>query len=351
MREPCRSNTLTLCEFLNMLKNNNKTIAILGAGSWGSALAILLARNGYQINLWGKFKEEIEPIKQNHSNEKYLPGIKFPENIILFTEIATALKTADEILIVVPSHAFRETLQLIKPFLSTNSRLAFASKGLDSENKLLHESVKEIIGDIPTLILSGPTFAREVASGLPTAITAAANNHIFAENWASYLHNNTFRVYTSNDLVGVQIGGAVKNVLAIAVGIADGLDLGSNARCALITRGLAELTRLGLNLGGKMETFMGLAGLGDLVLTCTDNQSRNRRFGLAIGKGEKLDNAMQMIGQVIEGYPNAKSVLNLAKKYQIEMPICEQVYKILYEDLSPKNAVKILLDRKQKSEI
>lgn len=334
-----------------MLKNNNKTIAILGTGSWGSALAVLLANNGFDINLWGKFKEEVDALKKNHCNIQYLPGIAFPSNIKIFSAIEEALANANEILIVVPSHAFDETLKLIKPFTNLNTKLAWASKGLDNNDRLLHEAVKEIIGDIPMLVLSGPTFAKEVASKMPTAITAASNNHDFAKKWAQYLHNDTFRVYTSNDLIGVQICGAVKNVLAIAVGISDGMGFGSNTRCALITRGLAELTRLGLNLGGKMETFMGLAGLGDLVLTCTDNQSRNRRFGLALGNAMDSTSAIKSINQVIEGIPNARSVYNLAKKHQVEMPITEQVYKILFENLSPQKAVKILLERKQKAEI
>lgn len=334
-----------------MLKNNNRTIAVLGTGSWGTALAILLARNGHKVHFWGKFTDEVAELQQNRCNNRYLPGFQLPANVVIFSDIAASIENVSEILIVVPSHAFRETLLLIKPLLNSNTRLFWASKGLDNSDNLLHDAVKSIIGEIPMAVISGPTFAKEVASDMPTAITAASNNHSFAKDIANYLHNETFRVYTSDDLIGVQVGGAVKNVLAIAVGISDGMGFGSNARCALITRGLAELTRLGINLGGKMETFMGLTGLGDLVLTCTDNQSRNRRFGLAIGEGVDCKTAATSIGQIIEGIPNANSVFNLASRYHIEMPISEQVYRILYKNSSPRDAVKALLDRKQKAEI
>ncbi len=332
-------------------EKTKKRIAVLGSGSWGTALSIVLARNGMSVNLWGFFKEEIEDMETHKMNTRYLPGISLPENIYLYTDIAKAIKEIEDILLVVPSNVFHSTLESIKPHLVKNARISWATKGFDISRRLLHETVKEIIGDVPMAVLSGPTFAREVAEGLPTAVTIASNNTSFAKDLADYFHCDAFRVYTSSDLFGVQVGGTVKNVLAIAVGIADGMGFGANARAALITRGLAELTRLGIALGGKMETFMGLTGVGDLVLTCTDNQSRNRRFGLCIGKGESRAAAEKSIDQVIEGIANAELVHFVSQRVGVEMPISEQVYRILYESLSPKQAVLALLNRERKSEV
>lgn len=325
--------------------------AILGTGSWGTALAIVLARNGFAVRMWGKFLEELEDLQRDRENKHYLPGIALPENIEIFSDIQATLLGCDNILLAVPSHVFIDTLELIKPYLSKNARLLWGTKGIDGQGELMHVAVEKILGKIPAAVISGPTFAMEVAKGLPTAVTVAATNSDFAKEIADYFHSETFRVYTSGDIIGVEIGGAVKNVLAIAVGISDGLGFGSNARCALITRGLAELTRLGMKLGGKMETFMGLTGLGDLVLTCTDNQSRNRRFGLCIGKGSSRAEAEKSIDQVIEGIVNAKLIYDLARSSNVEMPITEQVYQVLYEDLPLRKAVDSLLGRERKSEV
>ena len=333
----------------NIMKTST-TIAVIGTGSWGTALAIHLARNGYQVNLWGKFQDEVDAIISTKRNDRYLPGIAIPDNITACTDIVAALKDVRDILIVVPSHVFHSTLQLIKPYLHSNTRIAWATKGLDENDELLSKAVQEVCGDLPMAVLSGPTFALEVARAMPTAITAASNDKNFAQDLVQYFHNEKFRVYTSSDLIGVQVGGNIKNVLAIAVGIADGMGFGANARAALITRGLVELMRLGVALGGKQETFVGLAGLGDLVLTCTDNQSRNRRFGLAVGSGQDRVTAEKNIGQVVEGIFNAKSAYLLAKRMQIEMPITEQVYKILYENISAAEALKSLLNRTPKVE-
>lgn len=323
-------------------------IAVIGSGSWGKALSMLLARNGNTVRLWG-IEVEIKSLMQNRRGI-YLSEIELPENISLFLDLKEALYEVRDVLIAVPSFAFRETLKLIKPYLASNARLFWGTKGIDSSDKLLHEVVKEELGDIPVAVLSGPTFALEVARGLPTAITVAVTDHNFAQDLSRYLHGGNFRVYISDDLIGVQICGAVKNVLAIAVGMSDGLGFGSNARCALITRGLAEMMRLGKALGGKTETFMGLAGLGDLVLTCTDDKSRNRRFGLAVGRGVKREQAEREIKQVVEGISNAKSVYLLAQSFKIDMPITQQVYRILCENLSLQDAVSALFQRSQKSE-
>lgn len=328
------------------------TIAVLGAGSWGTALAIQLARNGMHTLLWGRNSEAMAAMAERGSNERYLPGIKFPDGVIPTSDLEQTLHQADEILIVIPSHAFRDILQTIAPRLKPAMPLAWGTKGLEpGTRKLLHQVVaEEIPGQHPTAVISGPTFAREVALGLPTAVTVAAHDREIADYFARRLHGAAFRAYTSTDMVGVEMGGAAKNVLAIAAGIADGLGFGANTRAALITRGLAELMRLGITLGAHQETFMGLAGLGDLVLTCTDDQSRNRRVGLGLGKGETLDKVIESIGQAVEGVKTAPEIHQLAIEHSVEMPITEQVYKVLYESETPQQAVEALLHRELRPE-
>lgn len=328
-------------------------IAVLGAGSWGTALAVLLARNGTPTLLWARDPVQAEAMAARHDNERYLPGIRFPEGLTVTSDLPHALATADDILIAVPSHSFRRTLGVIAPLLKPTVRLAWASKGLEEgSRKLLHQVCAEELGAaIAPAVVSGPTFAREVAAGLPTAVTVASRDNEVATFFAGRLHGATFRAYTSDDVIGVELGGAVKNVLAIAAGIADGLGFGANTRAALITRGLAEMMRLGAIMGGQRETFMGLAGLGDLVLTCTDDQSRNRRLGLALGRGTALTPALQTIGQVVEGVKTAAEVRELARSLDMEMPITEQVYRVLHEGLPPPAAVEALLAREQKPEL
>lgn len=329
-----------------------KKIAILGAGSWGTALAILAARNGCQTLLWGHNPDHIAALARDCQNQRYLFGLPFPENLAVTANLAKAAGFSNLLLVSVPSHAFKDTLTELKPYVSAGVKIAWATKGFNPDDgRLLHEVVAEIFSaQTPAAILSGPTFAREVAADLPTAITIASAQPDFANQLADILHGGCFRTYTSSDLVGVEVGGAVKNVLAIAAGIADGLGFGANTRAALITRGLSEIMRLGIKLGGKQETFMGLAGLGDLILTCTDNQSRNRRFGLALGQGKDRNTAIQEIGQEIEGVSAAKETFLLAKKHAIDMPITVQTYKVLYEGLAPLTAVQNLLAREQKPE-
>jgi glycerol-3-phosphate dehydrogenase (NAD(P)+) len=329
----------------------DKTIAVLGAGSWGTALAILLSSNGHRVRLWGHLKEEIEALSRARENAQYLPGIPFPESLQAEADLAQALQGATEILIAVPSHAFHTVIRSIQPLIAGKPGIAWATKGLEpGSQRLLSEVAAELLPGHELAVLSGPTFAREVAQGLPTAITVAATTPAHADRIAGLLHAPWFRTYTSDDLIGVQIGGASKNVLAIAAGIADGLGFGANTRAALITRGLTEIMRLGLQFGGKAETFMGLAGLGDLLLTCTDNQSRNRRMGLALAEGLTLDAGLARIGQEVEGVHAAQEIHTLAKRHGVDMPISEQVYQVLYEGLEPETAVRNLLERSQKAE-
>lgn len=331
----------------------SRPIAVLGAGSWGTALAIQLARSNKSVTLWGHDAELMADISEARANNRYLPGIQLPTDLIINADLEASLRDVQDILLVVPSHAFRSVLTAVQPFLKKGARMSWATKGLESgSGKLLHEVAEEVLGDaIPTAVVSGPTFAREVAEGLPTALTVASSDAAFARDVAARLHSKAFRAYTSEDVVGVEVGGAVKNVLAIAAGIADGLGYGANARTALITRGLAEMMRLGETLGGQRETFMGLAGLGDLVLTCTDDQSRNRRLGLALGQGKRLEDALASIDQVVEGVQTAREVNELALSQGVDMPITAQVYAVLYEARKPKDAVQALLTRDLKAEL
>ncbi len=325
---------------------------VLGAGSWGTALAILLARNGRPTTLWSHDPAQVETMRQSGRNAAYLPDDAFPPGLNAEADLARAVAASCHILIVVPSSAFRQVLTEIAPLLQPYHRLMWGTKGLEPDSrKLLHQVAAEVVDfGWPLAVLSGPTFAREVARGLPTAITVASREEAYAREIATLLHGEYFRAYTSTDVVGVELGGATKNVLAIAAGIADGLGFGANTRAALITRGLAELMRLGSALGGHPETFMGLAGMGDLVLTCTDDQSRNRRAGLALGRGQTLEAALAEIGQVVEGVRTAREVRALSVETGVEMPITEQVYQVLYEGHDPHQAVHALLEREQKPE-
>ena len=328
-------------------------IAVLGAGSWGTALALLLARNGRRVLLWGRDKTIMQAAVQQRRNPRYLSDLTLPDNLEPTSDIAHAMSAAHDILVTVPSSAFRSTLQAIKPLLHADARVLWATKGLEQGSySLLHQVVAEVLGNaIPTAVISGPSFASEVAHGLPTAVTVASLDADFAKDIVRAFHSRTFRAYTSDDVIGVEIGGALKNVLAIAAGISDGLGFGANARSALVTRGLTEMVRLGVALGGRRETLMGLSGLGDLILTCTDNQSRNRRLGLALGQGKTLEQALQSIDQVVEGVQTAREVYELARSHGVDMPIANQVYAVLYANLAPRDAVSRLLERAQKPEV
>jgi len=330
----------------------NHEITVLGAGSWGTALALRLAANNNATCLWGHDPDFMASLCRERQNSQFLPGYLFPDNLTIEAELSQAVAGCRDLLMAVPSHAFREVLSALAPMLEPDTRIAWATKGLEyGSGKFMSEVLEEVLGTrYPAAVVSGPTFAREVAAGLPTAVTVASNNLAFASDMASRLHGGSMRVYTSDDMAGVQLGGTVKNVLAIASGITDGLQLGANSRAALITRGLAEVIRLGDAMGAHRETLMGLAGVGDLILTCTDDLSRNRRLGLALGRGTGLEVALQEIGQVVEGFNTAREVVQLAKKYRVDMPISEQVYRVLHEQLPPADAVRNLLAREVKPE-
>lgn len=330
-----------------MMKNT--TLAILGSGSWGTAVAIHVAQHGQRVLLWGRNPGHVHSMAKSRENQRYLPDIKFPASLIPEASLDTCIQQADDIIIAVPSHAFADLLtQLPNELLG----LAWLTKGIDPKQ---HACLSQLISDrwggtFPMAAISGPSFAKEVAQGLPTAMVIAGNDSDYLHKIRDKLHHSNLRIYLSHDLIGVQCAGAVKNVLAIACGISDGLNYGANAKAALITRGLAEMGRLGMALGAFPDTFMGLAGLGDLVLTCTDNQSRNRRFGLLLGQGEQILKAEQSIGQVVEGKYNAAQVCALAKTYHLELPICHAVNSLLQGNTTAEQAAESLLARPPREE-
>ena len=332
-------------------------IAVLGAGSWGTALALQLARagGGGEVRLWGRDAAALEAMQAARRNVRYLPSAAFPETLLAEPVLERALEGTEVVLVVVPSHAFRETLALLAPHareVGERFGLAWATKGLElASGELPHRVAADTLPAVRRLaVLSGPTFATEVGAALPTAMTVAANETAFAAELAARLSSESFRVYTSEDMIGVEVGGAVKNALAIGAGLSDGLGYGANARVALINRGLREMTRFGLALGAHESTFAGLAAMGDLVLTCTDDQSRNRRMGLALAAGRGVDGAVADIGQVVEGVKAARAVHLQARRLGVDMPIVEQVYRILYEGVEPREAVRALMSRSSGAE-
>ena len=327
-------------------------VAVLGAGSWGTALAAVLARKGHPVTLWGRDAQTIAAIDTRHENPRYLPGIPLPENLRATTDLPAAMKTAAWVLVAVPSHAFAETLHALAPLRPKDAGVAWATKSFEpGSGRFLHEVAGEILGDgVPLAVVTGPSFAKEVAQGLPTALTVHADDAAFAQRVADAMHGPKFRAYTGDDMVGAELGGAMKNVLAVATGVADGMQLGLNARAGLITRGLNEMLRLAAAIGARPETLMGLAGLGDLVLTCTGDLSRNRRLGLALGRGQPMDEAIREIGQVVESVQTADEVMRLADRHGIELPISAGVRAVLHGDITPVDGLRQLLAREQKPE-
>ncbi len=327
-------------------------VAVLGAGSWGTALAALIARHGYRTVLWGRDPVVVAAIGRDHENPHYLPGIALPDTLTATTDLAAALSGSDLVLVVVPSHAFAETLHALAPLRPAHAGVAWATKGFEpGSGRFLHEVAGSVLGDaVPLAVVTGPSFAKEVAAGLPTALTVHGDDDAFAQTVADALHGPAFRAYTGSDMRGAELGGAMKNVLAVATGVADGMDLGLNARAGLITRGLNEMLRLNIAIGGRPETLMGLAGLGDLVLTCTGDLSRNRRLGLALGRGQSIANAVREIGQVVESIQTADEVMRLADRFGVELPIASNVRDVLHGDITPAEGLARLLAREQKAE-
>ena len=323
-----------------------------GAGSWGTALAALIARHGHPVTLWGRDAATLAAIDGRHENPRYLPGIPLPDTLRATTDLATALAGCDLVLVAVPSHAFAETLRLLAPRRPAHAGVSWATKGFEpGSGRFLHEVAGELLPDgVPLAVVTGPSFAKEVAQGLPTALTVHSDDAGFAQQVADVLHGPSFRAYTGDDMLGAELGGAMKNVLAVATGVADGMSLGLNARAGLITRGLNEMLRLNLAIGGKAETLMGLAGLGDLVLTCTGDLSRNRRLGLALGRGQSIDEAVRAIGQVVESIQTAEEVMRQAGRHGVELPISSNVRDVLKGEINPGEGLKRLMAREQKPE-
>ena len=327
-------------------------IAVLGAGSWGTALSFALARNDHKVTLWAHSPKHVDSMLSDGCNERYLPQFPFPDNISVTSDLPSLVSNHSVFLIVTPSNVFRETILKLKNLgIKNDATIIWATKGFDKgsdENGpvLLSDVIRQELGSsIKQAIVSGPSFSKEVAKNLPTAMTCAANSKVTADFVAQLFHGDRMRIYTNEDFIGVQVGGAIKNVIAIASGISDGLGFGANSRAAIITRGLNEIARLGVAFGAKKTSFQGLAGMGDLILTCTDNQSRNRRFGLGLGSGISVDDTLKSIGQEVEGYTTSREVMRLAHHKNIEMPISEQVFRVIYQDVTPDEAVNILLSR------
>lgn len=325
--------------------DTQKPIAVLGAGSWGTALSLYLSRRGQEVRVWSVDGSEIAAMLADRANNRFMPGFTLPETFLPIANLEETVKGINDLLIVVPSVGFRDTLKAVKPFLTKGARLTCATKGLDANTgELLNNVVEEVLGkDQSYAVLSGPSFAREVASGMPTAVMIASRDKNLLADLTKRFESPIFHVYPSDDVVGVEVGGVAKNVIAIATGMSDGMGYGANARSAIITYGLNEIIRLGTFLGGKLETMIGLSGMGDLILTCTDDQSRNRRLGLSLGKGADIQAAEKEIGQVVEGKRNAELVTHLAKKHNIDMPICTTVWDILQGKLSAKDGMAKIL--------
>jgi glycerol-3-phosphate dehydrogenase (NAD(P)+) len=324
----------------------NNCLSIIGAGAWGSALAISLRDNFDTIYLHTYTKDEVTELYPRHPA---LP-VDYSDNIKLTANIDN-LSNSQSILIAVPSYGFASTLEYIKPLLETNQQIAWVTKGFDSPNKcFLHQSFERIIKNHPSCAISGPSFAFEVADDKPTALSVASKDKTTRKYWAKTLRTKTLRAYTNKDIIGVEVGGSVKNILAIAAGIASGLGFGANTQAAIITRGLAEMKRFGKSLGANELTFNGLSGIGDIVLTCSDNLSRNRRFGTELAKGLSTEQALSNVGATVEGLNALELVLSIARKNKIELPICEQVYQVIQKNITPKQSVQYLMSREQTGE-
>lgn len=323
---------------------------VIGDGGWGTALAMVLERNGHDVTVWGPFPEYIEEIKASGENKTYLPGVKVPPSIHWTADREAAVKEADLVVLVVPSRFYKPVVESFKPFIPEGALIVSATKGLDEQT---HERMSEVAEKVlgrSVAVLSGPSHAEEVARGVPCAVAIAADNHDVAVRIQPLFLNETFRVYTLDDVVGVELGGALKNVIAVAAGIGDGMGFGDNSKAALMTRGLAEITRLGVALGAKPETFAGLSGIGDLMVTCMSRHSRNRGVGERLGKGETLDEIMSGMKMVAEGVWNCQAAKELAGQLGVSVPITEQVNAVVHEGKDPRQAIRDLMTRAPKPE-
>lgn len=328
------------------------TFTVVGAGAWGTALAFVLTRGGHSVFLHTREISHRDQMVQERQNSAYLPGLSFPEKLQVSLNLEQDIAASDVVLIAVPSHAFSEVLKIVQQYLKPHHGVIWATKGLDPETgDFLHQVAKKILShDHPLAVITGPSFAKEVAAGQPTAVVVAGADLNFTRQMQEAFQEKFFRTYRCDDFIGAQIGGAVKNVMAIAVGIADGLGFGANTKAALMTRALAEMTRLGVALGAKPETLSGLSGLGDLILTCSDNQSRNRRFGVLLGQGKSIKESLTQVQQVVEGYPNTETIFNLSLRLKIDMPIVTQMHRVLFQQVPSREAVMELLSRSVGSE-
>lgn len=324
---------------------------MIGDGGWGTTLAILLSRKGYEVTMWGAFPDYIKILRSNKENIKYLPGVKIPEKIKITEELNEAIAGKDIVILAIPSQFMRGTITRLKMCDLSNKAFVSVTKGIENKTlKRMSEVIKEVLGEVPLAIVSGPTIALEVANGIPTTIVASSEDSNLAKRVQDTFMTERFRVYTNSDVTGVELGGSLKNIIAIAAGASDAMGFGTNAKAALLTRGMAEMARLGVAMGAKKETFYGLSGLGDLMTTCISQYSRNRWLGEEIGKGKRLKDVLKETEMVVEGVATAKSAYELSKKYKVEMPITEEIYKVLYENKDPKTAVRDLMGRSPKVE-
>ncbi len=327
-------------------------IGMIGAGSWGIALSVLLHNNGHTVTIWSALENEILMLRKEHEQKDKLPGVKLPEDMIFTTDLSQAVDKKDLLVFAVPSSFTRQTAHNIKPYVNEGQMVVNVAKGIEEATLMtLSQVIEEEIPQADVAVLSGPSHAEEVGKGIPTTIVVGANTRATAEYIQTIFMSDVFRVYTSPDVLGIELGAALKNVVALAAGIADGLGYGDNTKAALITRGMAEIARLGMEMGGKFETFCGLSGIGDLIVTCASMHSRNRRAGILIGKGKTMEEAMTEVKMVVEGVYSAKAAMGLAKKYNIELPIIEQVNEVLFNGKSAAVAVKDLMIRDKKIEI
>ena len=328
-----------------------KNICIIGDGGWGTTLAILLSGKGFDVSIWGAFPDYIEILKSSRENIKFLPGIKIPNAVKLTHLLGEALRDKEVVVLAVPSQFMRGVLYLLKMEELSGKKFVSVTKGIENKTlKRMSGVIYEVLGKETLAVLSGPTIALEVANGAPTTAVSASDELEMAEEIQDIFMTDRFRVYTSSDVIGVELGGSLKNIIAIAAGVTDALGFGTNAKAALLTRGLVEITRLGMAMGARKETFYGLSGLGDLTTTCISQYSRNRWLGEEIGKGKKLKDVLKETDMVVEGVATAKSAYDLSKKYNVEMPITSEIHKVLYENKEPKKAVHDLMTRSPKME-